>query len=171
MFCYHCGQANPDIGKFCQFCGKQLLRPPASSPETIVAQRVQQELEQVQQITLTPVPLDRCHRCSALNDLERIPFALGKEISSERDYGAMGASAAASAVTLALFGMGAIARPQSKTTYRLIRLETVLCPMCKKAFTDWAGDIKRGAYGFHPWYSAVMQLGYSAVIVGNKVVE
>ena len=78
---------------------------------------------------------------------------------------------AASAVTLALFGVGAVATPKSKTSYRTLRLQLVLCPLCKKAFTDWAGDIKRKAYEFHPWYPGALQAGYKTVIVGKQVVR
>ncbi len=171
MFCCFCGQQNPNEGKFCQFCGKQLLRSPSSPQPNDETQRARLESEQMQRIAATPVPLDRCHRCSALNNLTPLRFALGKEVSSESNYGAVGASAAASAVTMALFGFGAIAGPRSATTYRMLRLETVLCPMCKKTFTDWAGSLKRGAYEFHPWYGAAVQLGYNVVIVGKKVVQ
>ncbi len=179
MFCTHCGRPNPNKARFCQKCGQPMLAPqtgasvpPASPPtSTDPAERARMDLERLAQVLSIHVPTDRCHRCSALNDLERFPFALGKQVSSESNYGEVGGSIAASAVTMALFGFGAVRGPQRKTIYRTIRLETALCRICRTRFKDWAGWMKRGAYEFHPWYDSAVQLGYDTIIVEGRVVS
>ena len=145
MFCTQCGRSNPNEARFCQKCGQPIL---ASRLNTSRAEAVPSfpanaadPASKKPMLLDIHVPTDRCHRCSALNDLECIPFALGKEMGSETNYGEMGGSLAASAVTMALFGVGAVAGPRRKTTYRTIRLETVLCRICRMAYEGLWLDI------------------------------
>ncbi|HEX8904385.1 MAG TPA: hypothetical protein VF771_06055, partial [Longimicrobiaceae bacterium] len=91
-----------------------------------------------------------------------LPFAFGSVISEETDWSGTAGSAAASAVTLALFGVGAVRTPGKKTVARLLRLELRLCEPCHAARKGLLHvKAKAGDARWHPLAARAAVFGFT----------
>lgn len=103
-----------------------------------------------------------CDLCASREGVYALPFAFGHVISEETDWGGAAGTAAASAVTLALFGVGAVRTPGKRTTARLLRLELRVCEPCHAARKGLLGmKVKAADAQRHPVAARAAAFGFT----------
>jgi hypothetical protein len=106
----------------------------------------------VQRLLATRVSSSECHGCGGTDQLLAYPFALAKTVNVERNWAGTAASLALAAATIAMIGFGVFQTPGKRTTYRLVRMNLILCANCRS---------HRVNYELHPWWNDVYRLGYT----------
>lgn len=103
-----------------------------------------------------------CDLCGRFEGVHRLPFAFANVISDETDWSGTAGTAAASAVTLALFGVGAVRGPGKRTVAKLLRLDLRLCEPCHAARKGLLGVKLRAADAQrHPVAPRAMAFGFT----------
>lgn len=168
MYCVGCGSQNPDYGKFCHNCGNRLVSTKSELVSRVHMEQVPTENDLLLQIVRIDQKLNQCHRCGSSDeeDLNRIEFGIAKVVSVKRDWSEtlthVGLSAALSAATLPLIGIGGIRwkNPSKTTSFRLLEAQLVLCREC----LSWArlerNYMRAEAYRCHPWAEKARAIGY-----------
>jgi ribosomal protein S14 len=103
-----------------------------------------------------------CDLCGRFEGVHRLPFAFGNVLGEETDWSGTAGTAAASAVTLALFGVGAVRGPGRKTVAKLLRLDLRLCEPCHAARRGLLGvKIRAADAQRHPVAPRAMDFGFT----------
>jgi len=176
VYCVSCGSRNPEYGKFCHNCGKELMRSQSDALEE-VAQPVCTDTETDQLIRLVrtdPQP-NCCHKCGATDVLTRHPFAFAKA-SVKREWGETVARLGLSAVSIVAapvtgFGMFSWKGPNKVTSFRLISAELVLCRPCLQGaiIVSDSMKLKDDAYRCHPWAEGARPIGYDRFLSAEEL--
>ncbi len=168
MFCCDCGAPNPESASYCNKCGSALykkttesrqspLPPNTPKPEPKLTQEQRRLVDDLFSIDKKP---HECHACGRTENLYSWDFGLAKKTGTKRDWSMTAWSVVVSAVTLPLLGAGGLELPGKDTRLSLLRLQLVLCGVCRD--TNFA-------YHFHPWWEPAKRLGYTEFFDANQL--
>lgn len=162
MYCPGCGARMPDATELCQICGRRV--PPLTRPlrsERAVqrpdpARSKDEELEDL--LNRSPVRPDRCVICSTNGELAFFDFGLAR-VKVARNWTETIASAAVSAVSLPLVGVGMVRLPGKTTTTSMFKLRMALCEEC---LLECCGGFPDPS--IHPWFPILWEHGYRHIV-------
>ncbi len=109
---------------------------------------------------------DPCHDCGSTEALASFNFGLTRNQEPARDWSSTRISAAASAITLPLLGIGAVYGPGKSSTAELLRLQLKLCPSCVNARKGFFGGFsaKESDCANHPMWQELHGAGFTKFI-------
>ena len=112
-----------------------------------------------------------CHACSGATDVSYFDFGLARMIKQERDWKSTGISAAISAVTIPLLGVGGLYGPSKTSTAQLLRMRVALCKNCVESRKGIFGGFKanEGNCSAHPMWRECHNAGFTKFISNNEL--
>lgn len=114
---------------------------------------------------------DPCHGCKSADQLTDFEFGLARNQKQERDWKSTGISAAVSALTMPLLGVGALYGPGKTSTAQLLRLRLKLCQKCinsrKGLFGGFAA--KEDTCALHPMWNDLQGAGFKKYVGTNEL--
>jgi hypothetical protein len=160
MYCCKCGVKLAAEAAYCHKCGalvysdkqnqiaesRRWPHPQINNPEDRAL------VEELLSIDRRP---NRCHACGQAEDLLSWDFGVGKPVGTEREWAGTAMSVVLSALTLPLFGVGAVQLPGRSTRLRILPLKLVLCARCYQG---------KKSYESHPWSPALRRHGYTEFV-------
>lgn len=144
MFCCRCGTEIILGAKYCHSCGDAL--PDSELKQSDSADVAPGTRER------TTADANRCHKCGSSGAVHSWDFGLGKLTSSKREWGKTAISAALSAATVPLIGVGMLQLPGKRTTFSVLPLRLLLCDSCLR---------NREGYPCHPLWAEAQRLGFT----------
>ncbi len=168
MFCCDCGAPNPESASYCHKCGSTLYKKTTETSNPLHLRNTpkpepkltQQQRRLVDDIFSIDQKRYECHACGRTENLYSWDFGLAKKTGTKRDWSMTAWSVVVSAVTLPLLGAGGLELPGKNTRLSLLRLQLVLCGVCRH---------KNFAYDFHPWWEPAKRLGYTEFYDANQL--
>jgi len=168
MFCCDCGAPNPESASYCHKCGSTLYKKTTETSNPLhlgntpkpEPKLTQQHRRLVDDIFTIDQKRYECHACGRTENLYSWDFGLAKKTGTKRDWSMTAWSVVVSAVTLPLLGAGGLELPGKNTRLSLLRLQLVLCGVCRH---------KNFAYHFHPWWEPAKRLGYTEFFDANQL--
>lgn len=114
---------------------------------------------------------DPCHSCGATENLKFFDFGLARVVEQKRDWKVTAATAAISAVTLPLFGVGRLYGPSKTTRGHLLRARLVLCPSCVNMRAGLFGGFtpKEMHCTIHPAWNELHDAGFTRFVPGDEL--
>jgi hypothetical protein len=112
-----------------------------------------------------------CHYCGSVDDLVHWDFALMRVADSKRSWGETIGTAAVSAITLPLLGVGAVRLPGSSLEGQALHLRLVVCKPCCRKEGNMLGlfmlNEKRASK--HPLWQPLHDAGFTKFLDGEKM--
>jgi hypothetical protein len=112
-----------------------------------------------------------CHRCGTERPLWTFPFGLARILDKKRDWSEAALSIGVSLITVPLFGMGRLSGPAKTLTGNVLRLELLLCAICRDAKKNIFGVVRltQDDYALHPLWGDAHRSGFTHFIPGTKL--
>jgi hypothetical protein len=149
---------------YCHKCGDILFQEPTITGSELRKPALSQSRDEDQHLVEELLAIDpkpsNCHSCGKTQSLSRYPFALGKPVSTQREWGTTALSVAFSVVTIPLLGVGGVRLPGKSTRLRILRLTLVLCSQCLK---------NNKGCEIHPWWTIARKHGYTEFLSADDV--
>lgn len=163
MYCPACGAQLLSESEFCHKCGRksphELLLTIDTRDRGVVVTRPRNEEELIAALERELPKLQRCSVCSAKDNLTYINFGLGM-LKTGRRWKETFLSAAVSAVSLPLVGMGKLILPTKLSSIRVIPLFLAVCSKCISGEPDFTK---------HPCFSILWDYGFNKFIPTNEL--
>lgn len=154
--CESCGSEIKLGVNFCHRCGTR-----ASKVEQSANLPIKNDKELVLALKRNMPEPGHCQECGRKEHLSYFDFGLAK-FAAKREWSDTAISAALSALTVPLFGMGMIRLPGKSERYSVMRLSLVLCEVCLSA---------GATYTSHPWYKVLWSYGYIEFIHPDQLAQ
>jgi hypothetical protein len=154
VFCPSCGGELFKEAAYCHKCGRKFPPQQPISESQLDVQRSAQwprnkhnKKKLLAALQREAVNLNRCHKCSADEELIQVDFGLAM-VRTGRNWPETVASVVFSAVSLSLGGYGIIRLPRKRTEVDVIPLKFYICFDCFAAGID----LQNIEFSLHPWF-------------------
>jgi hypothetical protein len=112
-----------------------------------------------------------CHRCGSERPLLTFPFGLAMVLDKKRDWSEAALSIGVSLITVPLFGVGRFSGPAKTLTGKVLRMELLLCAICRDAKKTFFGvvHLAQDDYALHPLWGDAHHAGFTYFIPRKKL--